>query len=374
MRERARSPRVMDHAHLVKIGVPVITISVSALSRRPASCNYAPAAAAPEQHPPPAPAVKGARDGHASAEPMLPKAKGGKRQELAAAPAEALLSGLVDIDANFLHEDLEPDTDYHIQQARVVGVASFVTPVVNLDCLEPAFALAAARPEVYVTAGVHPFWTAAVVGGAHRDGGVDFSEEALARLRHFAARSDACCIGECGLDFCRGPTEANGFPSPEAQLPWCEAQVALACELRKPLFLHIRDAFAPFLEIVARQSGRLPPAVVHAFTGTEEELQAYVGMGFFIGVTGYICQATQPLRKLLKEHVPLERLMVETDAPYMGFKNCRRGESDKRQSKYPNVPAALPRVVEAVAECYGVTPHEVAAQTTANARRFFGMA
>ena len=188
-------------------------------------------------------------------------------------------------------------------------------------------------------------------------------------------------------------------------------QVQLAVEMQKPLFLHERKAFADFVDgdacprhmltcvsarvcapsnastqpraharicaVLSRHGGSLPPAVVHAFTGTEDELAAYRKLDLyvaclhvarlshanrmcfmssylcciyaacsFIGVTGFICQKSAALRKWLPMHVPLERLMVETDAPYMGFKGCRTTEQTKNKNgdKYPNVPAALPKV------------------------------
>ena len=101
--------------------------------------------------------------------------------------------------------------------------------------------------------------------------------------------------------------------------------------------------------------------------------QAYRSLDFYIGVTGFICQKSQALRSFLPRLVPLDRLVVETDAPYMGFKGCRATEELRKKDKYPNVPAALPKVVQAVAECYGVSPQEVAERTTANARDFFKM-
>jgi TatD DNase family protein len=214
-------------------------------------------------------------------------------------------------------------------------------------------------------------------------------------------------VGECGLD------ASEGFPPLAAQVPWFEAQVRLAMRLRKPLFLHERGASTLFLEVLrtcsaeaaataaAAEGGReeeevgggcvwgggaaaaaaagLPPpllpvpAVVHCFTGTEAELAAYAAAGFHVGVTGHVCESAE-LREWLPRHVPLSRLFVETDAPYMGWKGCRAQMAKKKGSKYPNVPAALPAVVEAVAAAYGVPPAEAAEVTAQNARAFFGMA
>ena len=201
------------------------------------------------------------------------------------------------------------------------------------------------------------------------------AQAGLQTLREYASTDAARCVGECGLDLVRGPHEKNGFPDLDTQLPWFTAQVDLACELQKPLFLHVRDAFEPFMQVMKPRLSQLPspPGLVHAFTGTEEELEAYVEMGFLIGVTGFICQKSEPLRTFLPKYVPLDRLVVETDAPYMGFKGCRKNEQDKRKDSRPNVPSALPFVVRAVAECYGVPATEVAAKTTSNARHFFRM-
>ena len=116
---------------------------------------------------------------------------------------------------------------------------------------------------------------------------------------------------------------------------------------------------------------------MHCFTGNEAELAAYrERYGAYIGVTGFMLANEQhgaSLGQWLPRHVPLDRLLVETDAPYMGFKGCRKTEPKKKGSKYPNVPAALPQVAAAVAGYYGVPLSEIAARTTANAYKFFGM-
>ena len=291
---------------------------------------------------------------------------------------------LVDVDANFLHDDLRADVARHIEAARSVGVTRFVTPACTLRDCDLALRLAREWPgTVFVTAGVHPYWAAGQVDGAPRADGADFvsapddghgSKEAL---RARASDPLVRCIGECGLD------SSRGFPPLTAQLPWFEAQVELACETRKPLFLHERGAFGSFCGVLdqaaARYSsaGGLPPVVVHCFTGNEAELAAYrKRYDAYIGVTGFMLANKQhgaSLGEWLPQHVPLDRLLVETDAPYMGFKGCRKTEPKKKGSKYPNVPAALPQVAAAVAGYYGVPLSEIAARTTANAYKFFGM-
>ncbi|CAM9554872.1 unnamed protein product [Hapterophycus canaliculatus] len=191
----------------------------------------------------------------------------------------------------------------------------------------------------------------------------------MAEIAKLAADEEVRCIGECGLDF------SEGFPSPVLQLPWFERQVQLACELKKPLFLHEREAFVDFLKVLRRYDvlHGLPPCLVHCFTGSEEELAAYLDMGFFVSVAGGICREKSGavLREAVKR-IPLNRLMVETDAPYLGFTGCRKGHS-KPKKQNPNVPSALPSVVRVVAECMALPYEEVARATLQNSRDFFGM-
>ena len=310
---------------------------------------------------------------------------------------------LVDADCNFLHEDLQPHLLHHIQratQSQPFPVTQFITPCVCLRDLNKALQLGIDHPNViFVTAGVHPFWSAATVNALPREGGCDFTEQAMDQLADMAANDTFRCIGECGLDLVRPPThpKGNGFPCLATQLPWFQAQVSLAVNLKKPLFLHERKAHQAFLEVldpyldlnakgIPGKERRLPPCLVHAFTGTENELKAYRQRDFYIGITGFILEktASAELRQCLATLVPLHRLMVETDAPYMGFKGCRDGEEkefqidgkiykNRKKDKYPNVPASLSKIVVAIADIYNVSPEDIAMATSDNARRFFDL-
>ncbi|KDO18539.1 hypothetical protein SPRG_21679 [Saprolegnia parasitica CBS 223.65] len=128
----------------------------------------------------------------------------------------------------------------------------------------------------------------------------------------------------------------------------------------------------PFVAALTERAAKLPPAVVHCFTGTAAEAATYVSMGLYIGVTGFICKSHgATLQSLLRDGVvPLDRLVVETDAPYMGFPHCRKLAAAHPKKQYPNVATALPSVVEALAECLGLPAKDVAAATTYNARKF----
>lgn len=300
------------------------------------------------------------------------------KQADAAAAADPLLN-LADIAANVTHDDLRGDLEQHVATAVSAGVRYLVTPSMSADGPRGAkqtLQVARANPgRIFACAGVHPFWAAEEVGSEQRVDGADCTPAAVEALREVAAAPEVRCVGECGLDFCKPPSEAGGYPEPEAQIAWFEACVSIAVELEKPLYLHERDAFAQFVAVLKplHTANMLPPCVVHAFTGTEAELEAYRGMDFYIGVSGFICRKKNPMCAWLPKLVPLSRLLVETDSPYMGFKGCRKTEASGEKDNYPNVPASLPMVLDAVAKCYGVTPAEIAEATTSNARRLFSI-
>jgi len=208
-------------------------------------------------------------------------------------------------------------------------------------------------PELFHTAGVHPH--NAKQFSAEGNGGT------IAQLQQTFAESDRCvAVGETGLDY-------NRMKSPkEAQIDSFAAHVAYAQASGRNLFLHERDAFEDFVAVLDAEFGRslVPPVdvCVHCFTGNESELKEYIDRGFFIGFTGCVCDDKRGihLRQLLPL-VPRDRLMIETDAPYM-LPSGRKGRCE---------PAHLVSVLATVAELWSCSEEEAAATTTANAVRFF---
>jgi TatD DNase family protein len=193
-------------------------------------------------------------------------------------------------------------------------------------------------------------------------------------------------IGETGLDY------SSGFPDKKFQLPLFELHITQAIKHKLPLFIHERLAFtdcAKTLFSCLKKLRRafndetlcLPPTLIHCFTGTSEELKQYISYGFYVSISGFIkrTKAGEELRRALKKGlVPLDKLMIETDAPYMGFAGCRSDlrylEGIGAEKQYPNVPAALLKVVSALAESLNLPVKEVMAHTTANAKKFFNIA
>ena len=275
-------------------------------------------------------------------------------------------STLVDFDANLLHEALRNDMDEHISVAADKGVECFVVPGSNLLDSQEALDLGKSRGEVIIaTAGVHPYHV--------DDESSIFTDANQELLRSLCALETCRAVGETGLDY------SDGFPDKEKQIPWFRAQVALALENKMPLFLHVRNAKNDFLAIMTElgfpKEGPSPVnACVHCFTGDTEELKKYVNMGFYIGLTGYIFSMKEDSTRSLKEWldiIPQDRLVIETDSPYLGWPGCRGTEKKKKKSKFPNVPASLSAICEEISSVSGRTYSEIASSTSENALRFF---
>ena len=258
---------------------------------------------------------------------------------------------LVDIGANLTHASFGEDLDAVLARARDAAVHTIVVCGTTVEESRHAAALAAAHPhQLYATAGVHPHHAR------------ECDEQTIPRLRALAAHPRVVAIGECGLDFNR-----NYSPHPD-QEKWFEAQLELACDMRKPLFLHSRDSKEVFVAVL-KHFKTLPPAVAHCFTGEKEELHAYLDLGLYIGITGWICDERRGAHLLeLVRDIPADRLMLETDSPYLTPRDLHPQPKARR-----NEPAHLPHILRTVARAIGRPPEQVARETTRNAREFFGL-
>ena len=261
------------------------------------------------------------------------------------------VENLIDIGANLTHPAFHDDLPAVLRRARDAGVGSIVLTGTSIPESTSALKVSSAYPEtVYATAGVHPHHAR------------ECDDSTIPALRVLAQQPRVVAIGECGLDFNR-----NYSPHPD-QEKWFEAQVDLAIELQKPLFLHSRDAFASFFSLLKRKQN-LPPSVAHCFTGEKEELHAYLDLGLYIGITGWICDERRGAHLLqLVREIPADRLMLETDSPYLTPRDLRPQPKARR-----NEPAFLPHILRTVARALDRSAEEVAAETTRNAKRFFGM-
>jgi TatD DNase family protein len=259
------------------------------------------------------------------------------------------VSGLVDIGANLAHDSFDADRDAVLERARTAGVARIVVTGSSMESSRQALELARAHPgELYATAGLHPHHAS------------EWSAGHAALFRELAGHGEVVALGECGLDYFR-----NYSPHADQQRAFT-AQLALAADARKPVFLHQRDAHADFLPILREHRPQLAGAVAHCFTDTEAALEDYLSLGCYIGITGWICDERRglPLRAAARR-IPDDRLLIETDAPYL-FPRTAPKAAHRR-----NEPAYLPYVVRALAEARGQEEAHVAGITADNAARFF---
>lgn len=260
---------------------------------------------------------------------------------------------LIDIGVNLTNRAFARDRREVLDRAKNAGVAALLVTGTDLPSSESALALSMENPGYcYATAGVHPHHAK------------HWSADTSGHLTALAGRETVLALGECGLDFNRN------FSPPAAQEAAFEEQLALAAQLGMPIFLHQRDAHARFLAIIRSFRDRIPAAVVHCFTGSRDELRNYLDLDLHIGITGWICDERrgQPLREAVAG-IPGERLMIETDAPYLIPRTMPKRPSDGR-----NEPAFLPYVLDTLARCRNASPADTAAITTSTARRFFGLA
>lgn len=257
---------------------------------------------------------------------------------------------IVDIGVNLAHDSFDADREAVIERAVNVGVTRMLITGSSVPSTRIALELVRHQPlRLRFTSGMHPH---------HAD---DLQPAQFAELAELAQLPQCLAVGECGLDYFR-----NLAPR-QAQLLAFRRQLELAVRLRKPVFLHERDAHADFRALVAEFRSELVGGVAHCFTGQLAEAQAYLELGLYIGITGWICDERRGLhlREVIK-HIPADRLLIETDAPYLMPRDLRPKPNTRR-----NEPMHLPHVLEAIASARGESSVELAHITTANARRLF---
>ena len=259
---------------------------------------------------------------------------------------------LIDIGANLAHDSFDEDREAVMQRAAEAGVSRMIVTGSSDDSNVRAAELAAASPGILsATAGVHPHHAS------------DYNDASDTLIRSLVKEDAVVAVGECGLDYFRN------FSPRAAQISAFERQLAIAKETGLPVFLHQRDAHDDFVEILEPALPDLSRAVAHCFTGEGESLREYLAMGLYIGITGWICDERrgQHLHDIVSI-IPDDKLLVETDAPYLLPRSIRPRPKTRR-----NEPMYLPEVVRVLAEARGQTEEHVAAITTANAIRFFAL-
>ena len=259
-------------------------------------------------------------------------------------------NALIDIGANLAHDSFDDDRDEILQRAKNAGVATIIVTGSSDESNVKAATLAAAHPgTLYATAGVHPHHAS------------DYTDDSDALIRRLIDKDNVVAVGECGLDYFRN------FSPREAQLDAFRRQLEIAKESGLPVFLHQRDAHDDFVDVLEPELPDLSRAVAHCFTGEGESLHEYLAMGLYVGITGWICDERRGkhLHDIVSV-IPDDRLLIETDAPYLLPRTIEPKPKTRR-----NEPAYLVEVLKTVAEARGQSIEHVARITTANAMQFF---
>ena len=244
----------------------------------------------------------------------------------------------------FCHQFHDPEQI--IRDAEAAGVKCILT---GSDMKENrSIATFLQTHDVYGTCGIHPH-------SADHAAPEDWSE-----MEHILTQNPrVIAVGECGLDFNRM------FSTKEHQLECLKQHIALAEKLDMPLFLHERDAADAFAEVFAGHEAIAARSVVHCFTGTRAEMERFLKLGFSIGITGWICddRRADALREAVRS-LPLDRVLLETDAPYLTPRNVK-GLSRT------NVPQNVRYVAETLAQYMQVSAAELTRAAKANTERLF---
>lgn len=257
----------------------------------------------------------------------------------------------IDIGANLTSKRFKRDLESVLQDSQTAGVSQIVLTGTSEADSRNASDICTRYPGLlFSTAGIHP----------HHASDFD-ATRTRAELERLCEHDHVVAVGECGLDFNRD------FSPREDQRKCFQGHLDLAANNRLPLFLHERDAFDEFHLMMREQRDRISKAVVHCFTGALKNAKAYLDLDLHLGITGWICDQRRGahLRDVVKQ-IPVKRLMIETDCPYLAPKDVRP-KINRNEPKY------LPHILKTIAACRDEPVEELAFQIAETTREFFGL-
>ena len=257
-----------------------------------------------------------------------------------------------DIGINLTNKRFDKDREIVIQAAVKAGVDKMIVTGTSVKQSLAALKLVEANPQhLYATAGCHPHDASS------------FDPQGLQIIKELLSNSQVVAVGECGLDFNRN------FSTPSEQIAAFTAQLELATEVQKPLFLHERDAFDTQYSMLKDYLPQTPGGVAHCFTGSREHMQAYLELGLYIGITGWVCDERRGLALLdALAAIPDDRILLETDGPYLTPRDLRPKPKDGR-----NEPKFLPHIANKVAQARGQTLEHLSKISYQNTCRLFNL-
>ena len=260
------------------------------------------------------------------------------------------MDSLTDIGANLTDKQFDQDRHQVIADAFSAGVKTLIITGSDEIHSQAASHLACQYPgQLFATSGVHPHYAK------------HCSNTTLDHLKQIAQHENVLAIGECGLDYFRDISPRD------VQKKWFEAQLELAIELKLPVFLHQREAHSDFMQILSHYQPHLRRILVHCFTGTVNELDDYLSLDCYIGITGWICDERRGAHLAeLVALIPAQRLLIETDAPYLLPRDLNPKPKSRR-----NEPKHLPHICQTIAHHRSESMEELAHSSTRAAYDFF---
>jgi len=262
-----------------------------------------------------------------------------------------------DIGLNLGNPQFDKDRDEVIERALQHEVTTLLITGTDLSSSLQAVEYCHQRSEYFwATAGLHPH------------DAKQFSPQLWAELYHVMTQQKVVAVGETGLDFNRN------FSTPRDQEYSFERHIEAAITVQKPLFLHERDAGTRMIDILSSYRDQLNGAVIHCFTGNRKTLFGYLDLDLYIGITGWVCDERRGLElQQLVKHIPQDRLLIETDAPYLLPRDIK---AEQRPANFNaktrrNEPCLLPHIAATIASLTGRERDEIAELSSANAERLF---
>jgi TatD DNase family protein len=255
---------------------------------------------------------------------------------------------LIDTHCHLTFEPLAGDVAAVIERSQAAGVTRWITVGTSLEDSRAAIELAGLYEGMYATVGIHP----------HEAKSADAA--ALDELKHLGRSGKVVAVGETGLDF------HYDFSKQPDQKRVFIAHLEIARELNLPVIVHSRNAFDQTVEILDRDGEGLEGVVFHCFSGSAQQAKLLLKRGYHMSFTGVVTFKNAQATREAAKAVPLDRLMVETDCPYMSPEPVR--------SQKPNEPALMVHTARCLAEVKGVKMDNLAQATTQTAVTFFGLA
>jgi TatD DNase family protein len=242
-----------------------------------------------------------------------------------------------------LTEDASGNTSAVLNRARALGVEKFLCIATNLDGFDAVIDIAEEHSDVFCSAGVHPL--------QKHEKTVDYN-----RLIEQASHEKVLAVGETGLDYFYSPENA------ELQKESLKLHIRAAREVNKPLIIHTRDAQEDTLSIIKSEQAEKVGGILHCFTESAEMAKTAIDLGFYISFSGILTFKTANSLREVAESIPLDRMLIETDCPWLAPVPYRGKE---------NQPAYVVEVAKQLAEIHNLTYEEIAAHTTANFYNLF---